>query len=239
MSTAASGPQGPTDPYGTPSGTTGWERPAEGTAPAQPAETGYSAGLSDPWGSKAPEQPSTSLGGTPSYQSGSAPTYGATYPTSQPSASQQIPPYVPPQQGMVTAPYGAVPPAPAQPTKPPVIGTVGLGLAATALVISIVLTILTANAYGELFKYLPAGTTKVDQNTLPPEAEPAAMRAGVLMLAQAVPTLLGIAGLVCSAIGLSKPGSKTLSAIGLALAILAPIISFVVFVAMMGGQLPR
>lgn len=236
MSSTANGPENPVQPEsGTAGGLTGWERPAPAEAGSTPSGTPegdnpwtYSAPANDPWGTSAPTQPAA-------YPSTTLPSASQPYASGPSSQDPSLPPYVPPMQPHVVAPYGAAP-APA-PVKPSRLGLIGTVLAVSALVISVILSWLTGDALGHVLQI--TGTTTFNSDTIPPEALPHATRGTGLMLAQVIPSVLGLAGLICSAIGLGKPGPKTLAILGLVVAILAPMISFGVYIAGMAPYLPH
>lgn len=102
-------------------------------------------------------------------------------------------------------------------------GVPSLILAASALLISLVISFFCAEAYKELFVLM--GTFEVDTANIPPEAQALTTRAGMLVMAQGIPTVMGIIALV---FGFMSRGTQTKTAgvWGIIIAFAAPVISF-------------
>ena len=126
-----------------------------------------------------------------------------------------------------TAPY-ATPYAmvPQQQSKGP--GVASLLLSSSALLISLLISYFCAEAYKDLFAIM--GTIDVTSTTdLSPAAQAATERAGLFVIAQGLPSVLGIIGLVCGFMALRKQ-SRTAGIWGIIVGFAAPVISFVFWV---------
>lgn len=119
------------------------------------------------------------------------------------------------------APYYGTPPANAGP------GRTALILAGAALGISLILSIVGGLAYQRLFR--ATGGTDIDTDNPPPGTEGDLMVAGLTVLGQVVPTILGIIALVLAGRAMGVPGSKGTGTTALITAIAAPVISFIVW----------
>lgn len=115
-------------------------------------------------------------------------------------------------------------------------GVTALVLGLVALGISLVLSIIGGMAYADIFR--ATGSSSFDSNTLPPELDGKVMTAGLTVLGQLVPTILGIIALVLSGRAMGRPGSKAMGVWALILALLAPVISFIVFLAVVMPAMP-
>lgn len=174
--------------------------------------------------------------------------YGQDQPSATPwdqphSASSANNPYLPtgtdPYTGYpaATQPYGVPGGVVDDPSSKK--GVVALSLSAAALAISLVLSWLCASGYGELFEV--SGTTNFDTievDTMPPGASNALAKAMVGLFGQLIPTGLGIAGFVVAIMAMKLPSQKTLGVLGLITAIVAPFISFVVFMVLFMQNMP-
>lgn len=146
------------------------------------------------------------------------------------------PPSMPAATGFEPRPYSGTPdpaspyPSFTRPETPAPNATIPLVLGLVALVVSVAISWMTARAYATLAK-LTNGTLDVD--TLPQDsaaANAAVMEAGLWVLSQGVPSLLGVLALVFAIRAMRHPSSRTTGVIALIVAIAAPIISFVLFV---------
>ena len=130
-------------------------------------------------------------------------------------------------QPAATAPYYSSPYAMVPQEQSKGQGVTALLLAAGALVISLVFSYFCADAYKELFQLM--GTIEVDTTDLSPEAQAATTRAGMFIIAQGVPTIMGILALVFGFMSLSKQ-TRTAGIWGIILAFAAPVISFIFWI---------
>lgn len=126
-----------------------------------------------------------------------------------------------------TSPYYSSPYAMVPQEQPKGQGVTALVLAASALLISLVLSYFCADAYRELFQL--TGTTELDTTDLSPEAEAATTRAGLFIIAQGVPSIMGILALVFGFMSLGKK-TRTAGIWGIILAFAAPVISFIFWI---------
>ena len=115
-------------------------------------------------------------------------------------------------------------------------GVIAVVLAGVALVISLILSVVGAMAMAELYRQL--GTTDIDNVPLTPDQENSMAVVGLTTLGQLVPTVLGIVALVLAGRAMGKPGSKGMGVFALIVALVAPVISFIVFMAIVMPAVP-
>ncbi|MGA4507139.1 hypothetical protein ACQB6R_05420 [Propionibacteriaceae bacterium G1746] len=148
----------------------------------------------------------------------------------QPQAMQSYPAY----GGYQPAAGGYYAMAPEQPST---LGRTAFILTLLALVISMVISYFCGQAYGTLFEGL--GTTDFDPNTVPPGLEDEVTRAGLLVMAQGLPTILGITGLIMGFVALGKAtASKAFAGWAIAIGFAAPVISFIFWIAVLMPYIP-
>ncbi|WP_203567112.1 hypothetical protein [Aestuariimicrobium ganziense] len=194
-----------------------WSRQGSDNPAPAPEQSSQEA-----WRNAPPPQPQPSA--PPASSQPSAGSY-PQYPTQQPGAGgyQQAP-----------SPYAANPYQPyAYPTGPVDDGTskkgaLGLGMALSALVISLLLSWFTAKAYVDLMQ--AQGTAEMTTENLPPEQNAMLMRAGMGVLGQVLPTILGILGLIFSVQAMKIASQRSKGIVGLIVAIGAPIVSFIFWI---------
>lgn len=107
-------------------------------------------------------------------------------------------------------------------------GATALIMGLVALAISLGLSVWGGYAYADIVRELG---TDFDTENVPPHLEGKFSVFGMSFLAQIIPTILGIVALVLSGRAMGKPGSKGLGIFGLIVALTAPIVSFIVFMA--------
>ena len=110
-------------------------------------------------------------------------------------------------------------------------GKAALVLALSALALSMVISFFNARAYAEVFTAL--GTLDVNTQNIPESATGAVTTAGLLVLAQGIPSVMGIIALVLAARAMKRPASKAAGVWALIIALAAPVISFIFFMAML------
>ena len=140
--------------------------------------------------------------------------------------------------GYPAAPYqgGYLPYPPTEaPSKGP--GMTALILALLALAISLVLSVVCGMAYGDVIEAM--GTTEINAEDIPDDLQGKMATAGLTVIGQIVPTIMGIIALVLSGRAMGRPGSKGLGILGLITALAAPVISFIVFFVLLAQSMPQ
>ena len=172
------------------------------------------------------DQSSNSSWDAQSYQS--APSWDSQQPSTgwdQP-AQQPYQPYGAPAYPYA---YPAMTGYQEAPDKGP--GVTALVLALIALGISLILSVVGGLAYQSLFEALGPDWAN-NSSTVPDEYQDELMTAGLTIFGQIVPTILGIVALVLAGRAMGKPGSKGMGVFALITALAAPVISFVVWAAL-------
>ena len=175
------------------------------------------------------DQSSNSSWDAQSYQS--APSWDSQQPSTgwdQP-AQQPYQPYGAPAYPASPYAYPAMTGYQEAPDKGP--GVTALVLALIALGISLILSVVGGLAYQSLFEALGPDWAN-NSSTVPDEYQDELMTAGLTIFGQIVPTILGIVALVLAGRAMGKPGSKGMGVFALITALAAPVISFVVWAAL-------
>src|SRR5699024_190487 len=145
------------------------------------------------------------------------------------SYAQQAPQSQPqPAYGTGYGGYEGAAPQYSSQKKSSVLGIVALVLAVLAAILYIVFSVLSGQATVELAQMsggsIPEDTTNVNQ-----AATETAMAAAGFMVAQVVPAILGLAGLICGIVSAATARGRAWGVVAIILAVASPIIAFIVY----------
>lgn len=200
-------PTGPNLPYGQ-------EQPqSQQTPPTQPQDA-YRGDPSS--GGSAPGQ--QSYGGSGSYAS----AYGGQQAQPQPQAQPAPSSY---------GGYGGYQPTAPQyntPKRSGTLGTVALVLTLLAIIGYVVFSVLSGQATVDLAE-MSGGTVPDDPAQIDQAATEKAAVAFGFMAAQTIPSLFGLAGFICGIVAAATRRGRALGVVAIVLAVLAPIIGFIVY----------
>lgn len=203
-------PNGPNLPYGQ-------QQPPQSqhTPPTQPQDP-----YRDPVGQPTPPPAQQSYGSPSSYAS----SYGGQQ--AQPQPQQQ-----PQQQPSYGSGYGGYESAAPQYTaekKSSTLGVVALVLAVLAAIGYLVFAVLSGQATVDLAN-MSGGTVPEDPEQINQEATEKLLAVTGFMVAQVIPSILGLAGLICGIVSAATARGRAFGIVAIILAVIAPIIAFVVY----------
>ncbi len=164
-------------------------------------------------------------------------------PGSRSQQPQQPGPYEPPYAQPAPAPYSASdypsnpyesyggPVFPADQPRAKTVGLIALLMAVAALLVSIGLDVASVPPVGTIMR--ETGSSSIDSESVPAHLQDEMAKFAGLMMAQIIPSLLGIAALIMGIVATAQRRGRGYGIGAIITSLAAPIISFTVFVIML------